>query len=277
MATNDELVRYLTSAANYESEGTGYYLHAKGGNLTEKLFDGAEWSLPVQIGASKGAAAYLAGKAKRVVFTVDATNTLQNYVYNPDEDSWEQGRVNSAGARPHAQSNVTATIENGKPHVYFQDASGALHEVNTEDGETWHDGGALSAGKPIAGSALSNITVGEDVIYLFYQHEDSSIHYLVKDNKQGSWTDKQLHNGQVTGTVTRLITAGPNDKGEFDVYYLTKDGHIVHISPEEKTEIGTLDADGKFKASTSAECWRPCGGCWPPPPPCCYPRYNCCW
>ena len=68
MATNDELVRYLTSAANYHSEGTGYYLHNNGGNLNEKRFDGAEWSLPTLIGKTSGPAAYLANvKASRLI------------------------------------------------------------------------------------------------------------------------------------------------------------------------------------------------------------------
>ena len=50
MSANDDLVRYLQSAAFLATpEKTTYYAHSDHGNLTEKVFDGAEWSLPTLI------------------------------------------------------------------------------------------------------------------------------------------------------------------------------------------------------------------------------------
>jgi len=50
MSANDDLARYLQSAAFLATpDRTTYYAHSDNGNLTEKAFDGVEWSLPTLI------------------------------------------------------------------------------------------------------------------------------------------------------------------------------------------------------------------------------------
>ena len=64
MSASDDLVRYLQSAAFLAAPEITYYAHSDDGNLTEKSFDGAEWSLPTLISRvpKKAPVVYIQGR-----------------------------------------------------------------------------------------------------------------------------------------------------------------------------------------------------------------------
>ncbi|KAF8437009.1 hypothetical protein BGX38DRAFT_1274229 [Terfezia claveryi] len=240
MSTNDDLVRYLQSAAFLATlENTTYYAHSDNGNLTEKAFDGAEWSLPTLItkvpdGAS---AVYVQGRFKRGLIIV-YDGILKNYLYNEDEGEWEAGSLQAANITVDHNSRIAAGITQTEEfYVVYEDQDGDLSTASSIDGFEWvKKGKYFTDAKPLGGSALWYTSQEEGPAYLFYQNTDGSIHYVEEvDSKPVA--DKKAAYGDINDgeKIARILATTPEN-----IYYLTSTGKIFQVTPDSKPNLVTL-------------------------------------
>ncbi|RPB26889.1 hypothetical protein L211DRAFT_847033 [Terfezia boudieri ATCC MYA-4762] len=253
MSTNDDLVRYLQSAAFLATpENITYYAHSDNGNLTEKAFDGAEWSLPTLITKVPDGtpAVYVQGRFKRGLIIVH-DGLLKNFLYNEDEDEWEAGSLQAANITVNYDSRIAAGITQTEEFcIVYEDQDGDLSTASSIDGFEWvKKGKYFTDAKLLDGSALWYTRQEEGTAYLFYQNIDGSIHY-VEEVVSKPVADQKAPYGDINDgeKIARILATTPEN-----IYYLTSNGKIFQVTPESKTQLGCVDESGNFKASTSAE------------------------
>jgi len=249
----ESIARIAKTPASVQAGEKTYVLSTANGDLVEKSFDGGDWSLPNLLAKVKpnAAVAYVKGAPQRRIISINSDGVLQDYTINA-RGKGSAGTLSSANISPRPDSKVTAVYSNGHYHIFHQAPDGQLIHTSS-DGNTWKTESHLSNASPIEGTALGSFATQDHKLHVGYQHQDSYLHIQHYDS--GTWTDKALPNGNVDGVVDTLRIINQAE-GDWLAIYQTQAGEVVIANAEEKKVLGTNDADGNFKPTSSAECGR---------------------
>lgn len=125
---------------------------------------------------------------KGVIVSLDETGILQDHVYDPDEDEWQDGSLSSLKIKAHPESKLAITIHDEFVRLYYQCPSGGIAEATCDALIVWEPSKELSVPKPIAGAGIC-VASTDDSLCLSYVHQDGSLHRSTYQN--GDWTGNQ--------------------------------------------------------------------------------------
>ena len=258
MSQMKDIARGLAAnGAAARADNNGYYLlFTDNGRLVVKHWNGEAFGDEQLVSSAVrpgSAAAYIPAldKASRpLAICVTAASRVAVFQYNEEEEEWSEDPALPVPA-VHPSGKLAAALWDGRVHVVFQGADGALVLATRPviAGSTWTLVPLTTAVQPRIGTALSfSHPDGGDIFYV--SAADNRIHTLC-DTKD--WADSIVADAQVE-TLKQLFVASGKEKGVFDAFALTEANAVIHIpSGGEKTVTGEVRPDGSYVSKTKAE------------------------
>ncbi|KAH8665290.1 hypothetical protein BGZ60DRAFT_411120 [Tricladium varicosporioides] len=254
--------------AQIEDGETTHYICQSGNELVERDFDG-ELGPPELLGTAKlgTPGTYVLLGEKRAFYCLNENDVLQDFYFDDNTGEWTPGKLAAieAMAAPDAEISATRTTD-GSTYVFFQNATGDIQSLHTIDhGEKWQSANEIPPTQAVPSSSLFAITV-QNIIHVFYTHEDKFIHELVFHN--GKWTDKIVASSNTDSQKTCIVatTSGVGEK--FALQFTNVEGQVYAIFDGELTLMGQY-INGVFQKDKGAEGWNSRGPrmvCRYPPP-----------
>lgn len=130
------------------------------------------------------------GMNKRAIYCLAEDNTIKDFEFDPEEWEWTEGYLSELAieAAPETEFAAFSSSENSR-EVFFQSPSGNIQSVYTKDGRTWELSSHLPETDPALGASLCSLKIGNR-FYVFYSHQNCSIHFLVFDGE--TWKGKSI-------------------------------------------------------------------------------------
>ncbi|KAL2815196.1 hypothetical protein BJX63DRAFT_431015 [Aspergillus granulosus] len=263
-APNDTTAEVTTSDGH-----TTYYLCQDNEELFEEQYSGG-FEAPMDVGVARPGtnAAYLLVngtvrihsivmdsvfnfETKRAVYCLGEGGTLKDFEFDPDQWQWTEGNLEARGFAAAPDTHFEAVLRGGKHReVFFQSLTGQIASVRSNEGQTWELCDAFPATNASAGASLCFLQAG-DREYLFYAHQQNSIHALVFD--RGGWEEERI-GGSPQGFPVHNIYAELQETG-YRLQFCDQGGGVYILAGGETVRIGSI-VHGEFKRDNDAQADR---------------------
>jgi len=228
-----------------------HFICQSGEKLTEETFEGG-WNAPLRVGSAKAGTNgcyVLLGEDQRKVYCQEKDDILKDFLFDPDDWAWKEGRLAQLRVRAAPETNLGAINTNeGYIEVFFESPSGTLQSISASEGGPWKLSSNLPDTGPLPGASIHAITVNA-VPHVFYAHQDYSIHELVL--RAGEWSDTIITPTAGDSPKSEIYATAKED-GSYTLQFCDDSGTLFVLAEGTVVEVGIVTDNG-FKMSKDAQ------------------------